>query len=361
MSLRESTKLMDKPSTLIRKGEEINIASLQEYLRESSIASGDIFVEQFPSGYSNLTYLIRAREGEFVLRRPPMNSNIKSAHDMGREFKVLSLLRPIYDKVPTPIIHCEDESVIGAPFYIMERIQGIILRSSPPKSMALTPTLMRTISETAIDNLADLHSLDIHSTGLIELGKPEGYVKRQVEGWISRYEKSKTDELPSMEELSHWIASNIPTENAPAMIHNDYKYDNFLLSLENHSEIKAILDWEMATVGDPLMDLGTALAYWAEIADNAALKPFSLTWMPGNLKRQQVIERYEEKTGTQVKNIVFYFAFASFKLGVICQQIYARYKRGSTTDARFASLIGVVNACGNNGMKAIEKDRISNW
>ncbi|MFT7032902.1 MAG: aminoglycoside phosphotransferase (APT) family kinase protein [Cyclobacteriaceae bacterium] len=361
MSLRESMKLMDKPSMVMRKGEEIDLQALQTYLQDNRVTLGDISIEQFQNGYSNLTYLVRCREGEFVLRRPPKNANIKSAHDMGREFKVLSLLKPVFDKVPTPTIYCEDDSVIGSPFYIMERVQGIILRSSPPKGMSLTPDLMLAVSENAIDNLAALHSLDIQTTGLIELGKPEGYAQRQVEGWGGRYEKSKTDDLPSMADLSEWISSNIPKDNPPCMIHNDYKYDNMVLSLENHTEIKAILDWEMATVGDPMMDLGTTLAYWSELADNVALKPFSLTWMPGNLKRQEVIDRYQLRTGKEVTNIVFYFAYASFKLGVICQQIYARYKRGSTTDARFASLIGVVNACGQNGLRAIEKDRISNW
>ncbi|MEQ9286473.1 MAG: phosphotransferase family protein [Cyclobacteriaceae bacterium] len=361
MSLRESSRLMDKSSPTLRKGEGLDRHKLQLFLQKNNITSGDISIEQFQSGFSNLTYLIKCREGEFVLRRPPNGANIKSAHDMGREFKVLTLLKPVYDKVPSPTIYCDDDSVIGSPFYLMERVQGIILRSSPPKSMSLTPSLMRTISENAVDNLAALHSLDIHSTGLIDLGKPEGYAKRQVEGWISRYEKSKTDQLPSMAELSNWIASNVPEDNPPTMIHNDYKYDNLVLSLNNHGEIKAVLDWEMATVGDPMMDLGTTLAYWSEIADSSALKPFSLTWMPGNLKRRQVIDRYQLRTGNEVKNIVFYFAYASFKLGVICQQIYARYKRGSTTDARFASLIGVVNACGQNGMKAVEKDRISEW
>jgi aminoglycoside phosphotransferase (APT) family kinase protein len=361
MSIRDGMKFMDKSTIMIRKGEDIDVLALQTYLHEHNVTSGDIRIEQFQSGYSNLTYLLRCREAEYVLRRPPNGANIKSAHDMGREFKALALLKPVYNKVPNPIIYCEDESIIGTPFYVMERVHGIILRSSPPMGMSLTPSLMMAISENVIDNLAALHLLDLHSTGLIELGKPEGYVTRQVEGWIERYEKSKTDNLPSMSHLSDWIKSNIPIDNPPAMIHNDYKYDNMVLALEDHSKIKAILDWEMATVGDPMMDLGTTLAYWAEITDDNALKPFSLTWMPGSLKRQEVIDRYQLRTGNEVKNIVFYYAYASFKLGVICQQIYARYKRGSTTDMRFASLIGVVNACGQNGLKAIEKDRISNW
>lgn len=360
MSLRNESKLVDK-SAAIRQGEELNIESLQKYLGGIDSQFSQISVEQFPGGFSNLTYLIKAGDKEYVLRRPPFGANIKSAHDMGREYKVLSMLKPIYDKVPEPIVYCEDESIMGAPFYVMERVRGIILRNTPPKDMSLTPALMKRISEHTIDNLANLHLLDIEKHGLIELGKPEGYAKRQVEGWIGRYEKSKTDMLPSIEEVSNWIKTNVPEDNKPCMIHNDYKYDNIVLSIDDPSKILAVLDWEMATVGDPLMDLGTTLAYWAEINDSPALKTFNLTWMPGNLNRQEVLDRYQEKTGIEAKNIVFYFAYASFKLGVICQQIYARYKKGLTNDPRFAGLIGVVKACGENGMRAIEKDRISNW
>ena len=361
MSLRDGNKLIDKSGS-VRKGEELNIEALQIFLSQKGSQFSKITIEQFPGGFSNLTYLVIARDGsEYVLRRPPFGAKIKSAHDMGREFKVLSILKPIYDKVPNPIIYCEDESIIGAPFYVMERVKGIILRNSPPSNMNLTPDLMRKISENAIDNLADLHNIDIHKHGLIDLGKPEGYARRQVLGWIDRYEKSKTDMLPSIEGVSEWIKKNIPEDNKPCMIHNDYKYDNMVLSIEDPSKILAVLDWEMATVGDPLMDLGTTLAYWGEINESASLKPFNLTWMPGNLNRQEVLDRYQEKTGTEVKNIVFYYAYASFKIGVICQQIYARYKKGMTKDPRFGGLIGVVKACGENGMKAIEANKIRNW
>lgn len=358
MALRHDNALIDR-STQIRKGEELDIDQLKSYLSQYDDFGSEISIEQFPSGFSNLTYMIKSGEKEFVLRRPPFGANIKSAHDMGREYKVLSMLQPVYDKVPAPVLHCQDDSVIGAEFYIMERVKGIILRSKPPKNLSLTPELMENISKNAIDNLADLHMIDIKSSGLIELGKPEGYAKRQVEGWIGRYEKAKTDDIPAMEEVSQWLAANIPADNPPAMIHNDYKYDNMVLSAENPRDIVAVLDWEMATIGDPLMDLGTALAYWAEINDNAAIKTFNLTWLPGNLSRAEVLERYEKRTGADLKNIVFYYTYASFKLGVICQQIYARYKLGFTKDPRFAALIGVVQACGLNATKALENGHIS--
>lgn len=358
MALRHKNSLIDK-ATNIRKGEELDVASLAKYLKQFEGWEEDIQVEQFPSGFSNLTYLLRCGNNEYVLRRPPFGANIKSAHDMGREYKVISTLQQVYEKVPKPILHCEDTDIIGAEFYIMERVQGIILRSKPPGNLSLTPELMRSISENAIDNLAELHCIDIDNNDLSDLGKPEGYAKRQVEGWIERYERAKTDALPDMEEVSRWLAQNIPQDNAPSMIHNDYKYDNIVLSADNPREIVAVLDWEMATIGDPLMDLGTTLAYWAEIGDHAALKPFNLTWMPGNLNRTEVLERYQNKTGFNVDNIVFYFVYASFKLGVICQQIYARFKKGHTQDPRFAGLIGVVTACGVNASKALSKGRIS--
>lgn len=360
MSSNNQSDLMDK-STSIRKGEELDIEVLQQYLKKVDAQFAHIEIKQFPGGFSNLTYLLKAKNKEYVLRRPPFGANIKSAHDMGREFKVLSMLSPVYDKIPKPTLYCDDKTVIGAPFYIMERVRGIILRNTPPKDMNLTPELMHKISKNAIDNLADLHLLDIRKHGLDQLGKAEGYTKRQVDGWISRYEKSKTDVLPAMEQVSEWMNKNIPTDNQACMIHNDYKYDNMVLSVDDPTKILAVLDWEMATIGNPLMDLGTTLAYWAETNDSPALKPFNLTWLEGNLNRQAVIDRYQEKTGFDINNIVFYFAFASFKLGVICQQIYARYKRGLTQDPRFAGLIEVVKACGANGAKAIEKDRISNW
>lgn len=359
MALRDSNILIDK-STNVRKGEELDVASLQAYLNNHSGFDGTISIEQFPSGFSNLTYLLRCDHNEFVLRRPPFGANIKSAHDMAREYKVLTMLQPVYDKIPDPVLYCQDESVIGAEFYIMKRVKGIILRGKPPARLSLTSELMRSISENTVDNLANLHLVDIDQSGLRELGKPEGYARRQVEGWIGRYEKARTDEIETMEQVSQWMMDNIPEDNKPAMIHNDYKYDNIVLSAKNPREIIAVLDWEMATVGDPLMDLGTTLAYWAEVHDSPALKPFNLTWMPGNLNRMEVIDRYQEKTGFNIDNMLFYFVYASFKLGVICQQIYARYVKGHTKDPRFAGLIGVVQACGANASKALEKDRIWN-
>ncbi|OEK03999.1 phosphotransferase family protein [Roseivirga misakiensis] len=350
--------MIDQPRD-IREGEELDVVKLKEYLSNQIEGfNGAIEVSQFPSGFSNLTYLIKTEKEEYVLRRPPFGANIKSGHDMGREFKVLSLLKPNYANVPKPILFCEDESILGAEFYIMERVKGVILRGKPPKGIHLSEELMKSISEACIDNLAALHTMDLKEVGLSEFGKPDGYTDRQVEGWIKRYYKSETDKIAAMDEVANWMKSNMPVQNHISFLHNDYKYDNLVLNPEKLSEITAVLDWEMSTVGNPLMDLGTSLAYWAQADDADALKPFSLTWLPGNLNRSEFVDRYATQTGFDLTDKVFYYVFGAFKIGVIIQQIYARYKKGLTNDPRFAQLIYAVMACAENARKAIDRDKI---
>jgi aminoglycoside phosphotransferase (APT) family kinase protein len=242
----------------------------------------------------------------------------------------------------------------------MEKLEGIILRNKIPEGLELGPARMRAISEAAVDNLANLHAIDIVQSGLIALGKPEGYVQRQVEGWIGRYEKSKTDALPDMDFAAQWMMEHMPPDNAPAFIHNDYKYDNLVLDPDQPEHIIGVLDWEMATVGDPLMDLGTTLAYWAEETDGPVLKPFNLTWLPGNLTRAEVVARYAQRRGMAEPDMLFYFVFGSYKIAVIVQQIYARYRKNLTSDPRFAQLHHVVKACAGNAAMAIRNNRISN-
>ncbi len=352
---------IDQPGQ-IRAGEELNVANLRVFLREQfPELTGELTVQQFPAGYSNLTYFLQLGDRELVLRRPPFGANIKSAHNMAREHHLLATLQPVYAKVPKPLVYSSDEAIIGSEFYIMERIQGIILRQKPPTEFALTPELMRTISYAAIDNLADLHRIDIEATQLVGLGKPEGYVQRQVAGWIGRYRKAQTDVVPGMDQAAEWLLVNQPAEQTATLLHNDYKYDNMVLNPGDLSEIVAVLDWEMATVGDPLMDLGTTLGYWADADSPAVLKAFSLTAFPGNLSRQQVLDRYAAQSARNVDNIVFYYVFGCLKIGVICQQIYARYKKGFTKDARFANLIYLVQACGENAANAVRYGRIGDF
>ena len=354
-----SNKMTDQPSS-VRVGEELDSIKLGAYLsRALHQPFQDIGIEQFPGGYSNLTYLIKTGKEEYVLRKPPIGANIKSAHDMTREFTVLKLLREAgYNKIPEVLHLCDDESIIGQKFYLMKRVNGIILRNHIPKELAISSDTFLKLSKATIDGLVDLHRLDLHSTGLHQLGKPEGYVKRQVDGWIQRYENSKTDEIDSMEQVSQWLKQNMPDEESTAFIHNDYKYDNLVLDETDLTKIKAVLDWEMATVGNPWMDLGTTLAYWAEPGDADELKPFSLTWKPGNMSRIEALEYYQSKSGKQKPDFIFYYAFGSFKIGVICQQIYYRFKQGLTTDPRFASLLHVIKACGKNARRAIDQQRI---
>lgn len=349
-------------ATHIREGEALPLEPLQAYLRQHWPGFQSIErVEQFPGGYSNLTYLLQTNLGEAVLRRPPFGAKIKTAHDMGREYRVLTMLKGVFPAVPTPLLHCEDESVLGAPFYLMERVQGIILRGSIAKQLKWSPEQMRQVSESAVSLLAQLHGIGLEESGLSCLGKPEGYVQRQVEGWTKRYRQAETDRVPAMDELAQWMAGQQPKHNRAALIHNDFKYDNLVLDAEQPARIKAVLDWEMATVGDPLMDLGTTLAYWTEPKE-AQLMPLAaanLTWLPGNLDRQQVLSHYAEQRGIEIEQPLFYYVYGTFKIGVIVQQIYARYKQGHTQDPRFAQLLSAVQYFGGLGVRALEVGRIS--
>jgi aminoglycoside phosphotransferase (APT) family kinase protein len=345
----------------IRPGEELPVPRLEAYLRQHlANASGLLAVEQFPHGHSNLTYLLRLGDRELVLRRPPVGNQVKTAHDMGREYRVLSRLSTVYRPAPRPFLYCDDASVLGAPFYVMERRRGIILRKSLPPGMTIAPDMARRLSTTLIDNLAILHTLDYRAAGLGELGKPDGYVLRQVQGWSERFAKAQTDELPVMGRLARWLIEHMPQEPGAALVHNDYKYDNLLLDAEDPTSIVAVLDWEMATVGHPLMDLGTTLGYWIEAADPESLRRAATgpTHLPGNLTRQELVERYQVQTGRAVRDALFYYVFGLFKIAVIIQQIYARYVRGHTRDPRFAGLGDVVRVLNEQADQALQAGRL---
>jgi len=355
-----STSPIDKPND-VRPEEALNLKSLSAYLSDNLPNFKAITdIKQFPGGYSNLTYLIKTSQQEYVLRKPPRGTKIKSAHDMHREYEVLTLLQSVYTKIPQPVCYCENQNVIGTPFYIMKRIKGIILRNKIPSGLQLSEKHFMELSKQTIDNLLALHKLDIDITGLSKLGNPEGYVTRQVLGWIKRYFNAETDTIKGMNKAAEWLQNNISKTQSNTFIHNDYKYDNLILDL-NTLNIKAVLDWEMATVGDPLMDLGTTLAYWVEKEDNAALRAFNLTWVAGNLTRQEVVNYYASKSPLNLTEILFYYVFGCFKLGVIAQQIYARFKKSFTKDPRFAGLIYVVKACADNAQKAIKFNRIHDF
>lgn len=352
----------------IRQGEEINLLKLNDFM-QSALPGFEPIIEiaQFPGGYSNLTYFLKTAGKGYVLRRPPFGAkDIKGGHDMGREYKILSALQANgYQKIPVPLVYLEDESVMGCPFYIMERVEGVILRAKDaPKLLNSTgPEMMQKMSEALCDNLVGLHAIDILASdgqlpALINIGKPEGYIQRQVEGWHKRYVASQTDELPAMDNLASWLKANLPAEGKSTLLHNDYKYDNLVLNADDWSDILAVLDWEMTTVGDPMMDLGTTLSYWAEAGDGMFEKGFNLSWLPGNLTRQEFANRYAEKSGRDVSNILYFYVFGLFKNSVVIQQIYSRYQKGLTKDERFADLIHGVKALSKKGVNSLEKGKM---
>jgi aminoglycoside phosphotransferase (APT) family kinase protein len=355
------TRFLDATSP-VRGGEELDADRLKAYLAaELGHAVESVVIEQFPQGFSNLTYLVRCGRDEYVLRRPPFGNQVKSAHDMGREYGVLSKLSRVYELAPKPVLYCTDETVLGASFYLMERRRGIILRRKLPPVFLPSPETFRKLGLAFIDNLARLHAIDFQSAGLGELGKPEGYVERQVNGWIQRYEKAKTDSWPAMEDVARWLGTNRPAESGAALIHNDYKFDNVVLDEKDLTRLVAVLDWEMCTLGDPLMDLGCTLAYWIQADDHESLKSFvpGPTYLPGNLTRNELIERYATTSGRNIQHVLFYYCYGLYKLAVIVQQIYARYARGFTQDARFADMNRQVESLGRAAARAIEIGRVS--
>ncbi len=357
----ELNDLIDQPKP-VREGEGLELDALAAWLREHTELLGPnakIEIEQFPSGYSNLTYMLRLGEAEVVLRRPPFGNTVKTGHDMRREYTVLSKLAPVYPLAPAPLAYCEDPAVIGAPFYLMQRRRGIVIRRRPPKGMVIDAAAARRLSTALIDGLAELHGLDAAAAGLAEFGKPEGYARRQVEGWTRRWEAAKTDEDPRIDAVAAWLAAELPADADAdaALIHNDYKYDNVLLDPADPSRILAVLDWEMATIGSPRMDLGTTLGYWVEAGDDARMQgaAFGPTNLPGSLTRAELIERWEQQTGLRLGDGVYYRVFGLFKIAVIIQQIYARYKQGKTQDPRFAALGYFVTMLGEVAERAIAR------
>ena len=347
----------------IRDGEGVELERLEPLLRAhvDGLGAGPLEVRQFPAGHSNLTYLIVGEERELVLRRPPFGAQVKTGHDMGREVRMLSALHGVWPYVPEPLWSCEDESVLGAPFYVMERVKGVILRRSPPEGVVLDEAVMSGVCESLVQTLVGLHAVDIDATGLRALGKPEGYVARQVQGWTRRLDKAKTEPLPDLDVVAEWLAANLPPEADASLIHNDFKYDNLVLDPDDLTRVRAVLDWEMATVGDPLMDLGTTLAYWIDPDDAPELHAlaFGPTTRPGNLTRAELVARYAELSGRDVSDAVFYYVYGLFKVAGIGQQIFYRYHHGFTKDPRFAMLIYAVKALGATARAAIEQGSLA--
>ena len=346
----------------IREGEGLDEGKIYDCLTANIPGlSGPMTLTQFPSGFSNLTYLVRVGDKEMVLRRPPFGANIKSAHDMGREYRILSALRPHFPYCPEPLYFTEDPEVMGCPFYVMERMEGIILRKDLPVDLSYTPDEAKSLCEKLLDVQVALHSIDVEEAGLGFIGKPEGYVKRQVEGWSKRYRNARTDDAPDFEKVMSWLVEKMPADTPrPAIVHNDYKFDNIVLSEANPMEIIGVLDWEMATYGDPLMDLGNSLAYWVEKNDPEEFQMMRLmpTDMDGALTRAELVERYGRLTGIDVSGFDYYHCFGLFRLAVIAQQIYQRYHKGLTKDKRFAMLIFGVQILERAALSVIEASHL---
>jgi aminoglycoside phosphotransferase (APT) family kinase protein len=352
---------LDAPRA-VRRGDELDAGALAAWLARAvpdfaGVGAADLVVEQFGDGFSNLTYLLRAGAREVVLRRPPRGVTRGSAHDVLREHRLLVALRPTYGRVPRPVAACDDESVLGAPFYLMERVRGVILRGRPGEATPDAPTLAA-LGATFVRELAAIQATDWRAAGL-----PAGegdYVERQVGGWSRRWAAARTGDVPTVERAAAWLAAHRPPQRERVLVHNDFKYDNLVLDPDDLARVRAVLDWEMATVGDPLMDLGSSLGYWLEPDDPPALRALGLglTAAPGSPGRAALVDAYGRATGRDVSDAVFYFVYGVFKLAVVAQQIYARHVRGLTSDPRFARLDAVVAALGTMADRAVILGRI---
>lgn len=324
-----------------RPGEELDAEVVAAFLvRELPGFSGTVEIAQFPGGASNLTYLVKADGREWVLRRPPSGRRARSAHDMGREYRMLSRIHGAFPYAPRPLLFCADREVLGEEFYLMERLHGLILRRDLPQGMSLAPEAAAELCRNLVDVQVELHAIDCQASGLGELGHPEGYIARQISGWSARYRAARTDDVPDNEALMAWLEANRPAEAArAAVIHNDYKFDNVVLGrVDGRLRIIGVLDWEMATLGNPLMDLGASLAYWVQADDPEPLRQIRMlpTHLPGMMRRAELVDYYCRQAGLAPGAFDFYYVYGLFRLAVIVQQIYQRLVLGQTDNPRFA-------------------------
>ncbi len=343
----------------VREGEAFDVGKMEAYIKDClPDLQGALEVEQFPSGFSNLTYMLKIGDRELVLRRPPFGKKAKTAHDMSREYCILKALKPLFPYVPEPLLYCDDPDVIGSPFYIMQRLRGIILRKNIPRGLEMLPEKAAALCTNWVDVMVELHGLDYKKAGLGDFGKPEGYIRRQVTGWSARYRDACTDDGPDFETVMQWLDDQMPADSqAAGVVHNDYKFDNVVLAPDDPAGIIGILDWEMATIGDPLMDLGASLAYWVETDDAEEVQLIRTlpTTAPGMFSRKQLVARYLERTGLTIDAFDFYLCFGLFRLAVIAQQIYYRFYHGQTRDERFGMLIVAVQVLERAALKIIRE------
>ena len=322
----------------VRPGEDLSTANLMEWLRGQDIGLfGVPKVTQYSGGASNWTYCLEFENTSLILRRAPAGTKAKGAHDMGREFKLQQALKPVYDYVPKVLAYCDDVNVLGSEFYLMEKLTGIIPRKNMPQGLTLSPNECNSLCKHMLDSLIDLHSLDYRAAKLEHLGKGKGYASRQIQGWDQRYLKAKTWNVPGAARVRAWLNDNIPTQEHICVTHNDFRLDNLVLCPQTPTRIIGVLDWELATLGDPLMDLGNSLAYWVEEQDDFMAKVIRRqpTHLPGMFTRKQVVEYYLNRTGMRCDDFSFYEVYGLFRLAAIVQQIYYRYHHKQTRNPNF--------------------------
>lgn len=318
---------------------EVNWSKVEEYLKQEIPVLSDepIQVKAFSAGYSNLTYFIKIGDWQAVLRRPPFGAIPPKAHDMKREFIILQKLNRVFPLAPKPFLYCEDSRIMERHFYVMEKKEGVVIDDSIPDEFQTRENTGLLVSNAVVDTLAQLHAVDYEAADLQDFGYPDGYLSRQVHGWIKRFHNSKTDDIPSVEKLEKWLIDNIPSSPAPSIVHNDFKLNNMMFSASNPGEVVGVFDWELSTIGDPLTDLASAIAYWAEPGEEDSGLT-SVTANPGFLSRKEMLERYAKISGRDVSNIDYYLTFAFYKIAVILQQLYYRWKIGEAPDERFGKL-----------------------
>ena len=361
-----NNKVLDQGGP-VREGEALDAQAVSEWLRAQGVdIKGEPTVTQFSGGASNWTYRLQYggvgdNDGEgqdLILRRPPKGTKAKSAHDMVREYTVQNALVDTYPYVPKMVALCTDEDVIGADFYVMERMEGIIPRANLPKEIELNPTQTRELCTNVIDALIELHQVDYQQhPDLVALGRGDGYCERQVSGWDKRYVKAKTPNVPSFALVRQWLGKHTPADSTTCVIHNDWRFDNVILDAADPTKVIGVLDWEMATLGDPLMDLGSALAYWIEADDNIIMQQSRRqpTHLEGMMTRDEVVEYYLERTGLQIENWTFYEVFGLFRLAGIVQQIYYRYYHKQTQNPAFKNFWIIVHVLHAKCLKLIAK------
>jgi len=325
-----------------RAGEELDAGRLAPYLAgKMPGAEGPLEIWQFGGGNANLTYLLRYPSGvEYVLRRPPHGPVAPTSHDMAREHRVLSVLYRAFPPAPRAYLFCDDPSLIGAPFFVMERRRGVVVRGIVPAEFGggSDAAANRKLSEVLIDTLVDFHAVEPARVGLEGLGKPDGFLARQVRGWTERWERARTHDIPAATELARWLADRLPASPAPTLLHNDWRLDNMAVAFDDPGRCVAVYDWDMCTLGDPLADLGTLLSQWIEAGeDQPPVSPMP-SREPGFLTRAEAARRYAARSGRDVARLPWYYVFGMFKIAVIVQQIHFRYHRGQTQDARFAPM-----------------------